>query len=110
MGNYAIYKTDIGYIRIGYIGDNIIYIRKISDTINNFGKKNDLTNKAHIVSIGLIQLGIELFLYNNRAVIRFRESLVTTYCGGLLYFLKIKQRVATQFILIKILKRFTKIV
>lgn len=47
MENYAIYETYIGYIRIGYIGDNIVYIRKTSDTINNFGKKNDLTDKVY---------------------------------------------------------------
>jgi O-6-methylguanine DNA methyltransferase len=49
MNNFAIYNTKVGYLRIGYEGDLIIYIKKSPFTKdeNNNGEKTDYTESVY---------------------------------------------------------------
>ncbi len=48
MRNFAIYKSQFGFIRLEYQADKIYYIkREHSDKIEDFGKKNNFTDEVY---------------------------------------------------------------
>ncbi len=47
MFNFAIYKTDIGYIKIGYKDEFVVSISMMKK-VNDFGVKTELTNRVYL--------------------------------------------------------------
>ena len=48
MKKFAIYKTELGFLRMEYDGDSIVYIGKENGAPECNGEKNALTDKAYI--------------------------------------------------------------
>ena len=48
MKKFAIYETELGFLRIEYDGDSIVYIGKEKGAPECNGEKNALTDKAYI--------------------------------------------------------------
>lgn len=47
MKGYAVYETSLGFFRIEYEDDVIIYLKKIFDEPTSFGEKTPLTDKVY---------------------------------------------------------------
>ncbi|MFI3236672.1 MAG: methylated-DNA--[protein]-cysteine S-methyltransferase [Lachnospiraceae bacterium] len=49
MSGFAIYETNLGYIKIGYEDDFVIEIKKIQDTVvSDFGVKTALSDQVYL--------------------------------------------------------------
>ncbi|MEG2720330.1 MAG: MGMT family protein, partial [Oscillospiraceae bacterium] len=48
MDNFAVYKTKIGYFKIGYCGNYIISLGITENKDNNFGNPSKLTDKLAV--------------------------------------------------------------
>jgi O6-methylguanine-DNA--protein-cysteine methyltransferase len=45
--NFAIYETNLGFIRIDYENDVITYLKQVAENLMDFGTKNEITDKVY---------------------------------------------------------------